>query len=295
MHAPRELLARLKAALERGELELVDSSASAMLPRARAADGDSVQPVHDGDETLLDNGLLHARLSARGALLECTSPRVRAPIAQANIVSGLGRAPSALAFELRRGEPFLRVALRVDRRLFPQTLRLENWLAVAPPRVRYGIEGRFAAVEDDRAGLAIFLVPGTSWEERRLRRGGVRVRAVLARGRAAAELAWAYAPYEPGISLGALERAWEAFALPPRVRLFTSEDPAILVNSCRPDGDAVLVSVRECDGEGRALRLRSGARAREVRAQDGGEAALDGETIVARIDAFGTRTFRVTF
>jgi hypothetical protein len=288
----------LNAALEQGDFALVESSANAMLPRARNMDdAHTVEPVRDGDETVLDNGLLHVRLSARGALLECTSPRVRAPITQANIVTGLGRSASALAFELRQGEPFLRAGMKVERSFLPRTVRLENWLAIAHPRVRYGIDGRLAAIEDDFAGLAIFVAPDTVWKERALRKGGIHVRADLARGRDAAELAWAFAPYEAGISLGALERAWESFALPPRVRLFTSEDPAILVNSCRPDpgGEGVLVSVRECDGVARQLRLRSGARATKVEAVGGGEAALDGEAIVAPVDAFGTRIFRVRF
>jgi hypothetical protein len=283
--------------MDRGEFELVDSSASAMLPRSRPQFPEPVEPVRDGEDTLLDNGLLHARLSARGSLLECTSPRARAPITQANIVTGLGRSASAFAFELRRGEPFLRVKLDVERSFFPRTVRLENWLAVAAPHLRYGTEGRLAAIEDERAGLAIFVAPGTAWRERPLRKGGLHLRADVARGRDAVSLAWAFAPYEAGISPGALERAWESFALPPRVRLFTSEDLAILVNSCRPDpsGDGVVVSVRECDGAARELRLRSGARAREVSAIDGGEARLDGETIVAPIDALGTRAFRVRF
>jgi hypothetical protein len=293
VHAPRELLERLRAALAGGQLDVVSQSAKAMLPRAAIRPPELVTPVIDEDGTLLDNGLLRVRTNARGVLLELASPRTRVPVSQANLIAGLGRSASEMTFELYRGEPFVRVGLQVNWRKLWGTLRLENWFAFVEPQIRYGIDRRFAALEDERAGCVIFAQPGTDWEVRMLRRGGVHVRAELLRRRGAAQLAWAFAPFEPGISTGALEQAWELFAYPPRVRLFTSEDPAVLVVETKPasDGGEVLVRVRECDGVDRPLRLRCGARMREV---DGG-ARIEDECIVADIAGFAERIFRVRF
>jgi hypothetical protein len=294
VHAQVDVLDRLRAALAAGELGLVDNAANAILPRVRdAREPELVAPVQDDDETVLDNGLLHARTNARGALLELSSPRTRVPVSQANLIAGLGRSPSEMTIELYRGEPFLRVGLHVRWRKLWGSLRLENWFAFVNPRVRYGIDRRLVALEDDRAGCAIFAQSGTDWTLRALRRGGVHLRGDLLRKRGDAALAWAYAPFEPGISMGALERAWEQFAYPPRVRLFTSEDPGVLVTQTKPadDGDGVIVCVRECDGIERSLRLRCGARMREVE----GDAKIEGECIVAAISGFGERAFRVRF
>ena len=294
MHAPRDVLDRLRAALAAGEYDIVDNAANAILPRTRAATGDEpVRPVADGDDTLLDNGLLHARTSERGILLELTSPRTRVPISQANLIFGLGRSPSGMNIELRRGEPFLRVGFDVNWRGLWGALRLENWLAIANARVRFGIDRRFAAVEDERAGFAIFAAQQSIWKFRVLPRGGAHLRLDLLRRRGAAALAWAFAPFEPGISLGALEAAWDRFAHGARVRLFISEDPSVVVTACRPapEGDGVIVSVREVDGAARPLQLRCGARMREVE----GDARIEGEAISSDIGAFGEREFRVRF
>jgi hypothetical protein len=293
VHAPRELLDRLRAALADGQLDIVSQSAKAMLPRATERPRETVTPVRDGDDNVLDNGLLRVRTNARGALLELASPRTQVPVSQANLISGLGRSPSEMMFELYRGEPFVRVGLQVNWRKWWGSLRLENWFAFAKPRMRYGIDRRFAALEDERAGCVIFAQPGTDWNVRMLPRGGVHVRAELLRTRGAAQLAWAFAPFEPGISAGVLEQAWELFAYPPRVRLFTSDDPAVIVVETKPanDGDEVLVRARECDGVARPVRLRCGARMREV----DGDAKIEGERIVADIAGFGERIFRVRF
>jgi len=294
VHAPRELIERLRIALAGGQLELVETSTGAILPRARDAHaGEPVVPVRDGDETLLDNGLLRARTGDRGVLLDLASPRTRVPVSQANLVAGLGRSSSEMSIELRGGEPFLRIALSIHRRRLWGRLRLENWFAFADARVRYGSDGRFAALEDDRAGCAIFAAPGTTWKLRTLSRGGVHLRCEPFRERDEAQLAWAFAPFEPGISTGVLEAAWDAFARGRRVRLFRSDDPAIVVDACRPapEGSDVLVHVREVDGAARPLHLQCGARMREV----DGDARIEGEAIVSDIDAFGEREFRVRF
>ena len=56
-------------------------------------------------------------------------------------------------------------------------------------------------------------------------------------------------------------------------------------------GAHVILTAREYDGAARPLRLRCGARMREVE----GGATIDGESILADIDAFGEREFRVRF
>jgi alpha-mannosidase len=247
----------------------------------------------------------------------------------------VGKSPATVRIELRRGEPFLRVACAIDWRESHVLLRLENWLALetdeaifgtphgtvrrtargdsAAERARSEVPGqRFAAASDGRAGLALFALDTYGWSVRALRKGGVQLGHSLLRSprwpdpladRGPAQLAWAFAPFEPGVSVGALEAAWEQFAFEPRVRLFRSEDPSALVVACKPaaDGDGAIVRVRECDGADRELRLRSGARMRGVQAVDGLERPIDdavsieGEEIVARIGAFELRSFRVRF
>jgi hypothetical protein len=311
VHAPREVLHRLRAALADGELEVVSQSANAMLPRANLLPPQACRPVGDDEGAHFDNGLLRALVNPQGALLELATPRMRVPVSQANLLSRarptgfevhkegarvhflLGKSPATMEIELRRGEPFLRVALAVDWRERWRTLKLENWFAIATSAASYGDGRRFAAISDEQAGVAILAIDPLRWEARALRKGGMHLALELLRQRGPAQLAWAFAPFEPGISMGALEQAWELFAHEPRVRLFTSDDPAVLVVETKPapDGDGVLVRVRECDGVERPLRLRSGARMREV---DGG-VKIEGETIVADIPAFGERTFRVRF
>lgn len=282
-----------------------------MLPRANMLPPEPCRPVRDDDGAHFDNGLLHAFVNPQGALLELATPRMRVPVSQANLLTRarptgfevhdegarahylIGKSPATMEIELRRGEPFLRVALAVDWRDRWRALTLENWFALATNVARYGDGRRFAAISDERAGIAIFAIDPLRWQARALRKGGIHLTAELRRERGPAQLAWAFAPFEPGISMGALEQAWELFAHEPRVRLFTSDDPAVHVLETKPaeDGDGVMVRVRECDGVERPLRLRSGARMREV---DGG-AKIEGETIVADISAFGERTFRVRF
>jgi hypothetical protein len=311
VHAPRELLDRLRAALAEGALDLVAQSASAMLPRANVPPPEPSRPVRDDDGAHFDNGMLRALVNPQGALLELGTPRMRVPVSQANLLTRarptefdvhdegvrvqflIGKSPATMEIELRRGEPFLRVVLAVEWRERWRTLKLENWFAIATDAVRYGEGERFAALSDASAGVAIFAIDPLRWEARALRKGGMHLAAELLRDRGAAQLAWAFAPFEPGISMGALEQAWELFAYPPRVRLFTSDDPALHVVETKPapDGAEVIVRVRECDGVARPVRLRSGARMREV----DGSARIEEESIVADIAGFGERTFRVRF
>ncbi|HTZ54053.1 MAG TPA: hypothetical protein VMB20_03255 [Candidatus Acidoferrum sp.] len=311
VHAPRELVERLRIALAEGALDVVTQSANAMLPRANLRPPEPCRPVGNDDGAHFDNGLVHAFVNRQGAVLELVTPHMRVPVSQANLLTRarpmgfeahdqgarvqfqIGKSPATMELELRRGEPFLRVALAVDWCERWRSLQLENWFAIAANAPRYGDGKRFAAISDERAGVAIFAVDPLGWDARALRKGGMHLTAELLRERGSAQLAWAFAPFEPGISIGALEQAWELFAYEPRVRLFTSEDPAIRVVETTPavDGDGVIVRVRECDGIERSLRLRCGARMREV----DGEARIEGEAIIADIGAFGERSFRVRF
>jgi alpha-mannosidase len=249
----------------------------------------------------------------------------------------LGSSPITMLVELRRGEPFVRVTCAVHWRETHIILRMENWLAIASETVTYGsphgtiersarketpmerarfeVPGqRFAAVRDERGGLAIFALDTYGWSARTLSRGGVALGHSLLRSpawpdpdadRGEATLSWAFAPFDAGVGIGALERAWERFAYEPQVRLFESDDDAVLVAAVKPaaDGDGIVVRARECDGTPRELRLRCGARMRSVEPVDGLErplhdasgASIEGERLVAKIGAFGLRSFRVRF
>lgn len=323
VHGPRELVDRLRAALADGQLDVVDKAASAMLPRApNMRLPEPSRPLRDGDDVRFDNGLVQASFNQSGALLDLASPRTRVPIAQANLLTAhrdfpkgwrlrvrptgfqlhddrievrflAGSSPATMSIEVRRGEPFVRVACAVDWKTSRATLALESWVAIQAGEVRYGADRHFAALSDERAGLALFALDPLGWTSQPLRKGGMHLRVSLLHDGGQAQLAWAFAPFEPGVSLGALEAAYEDFAYEPRVRLFTSGDRAIRIVACRPDahGDGVIVRVREVDGTARAMRLRCGARMREVE----GDAAIEGEAILADVAAFGEREFRVRF
>jgi hypothetical protein len=106
-----------------------------------------------------------------------------------------------------------------------------------------------------------------------------------------------------GASISALEHAWVDYTGDERVRLFSCDDPAVLIVATAPadDGGGVVVRVRECDGEQRTVRLRCGGRMREAIPIDaverpiGGEVAIDGEELVFALGAFALRSFLVRF
>ncbi|HET9030346.1 MAG TPA: glycoside hydrolase family 38 C-terminal domain-containing protein [Candidatus Aquilonibacter sp.] len=242
--------------------------------------------------------------------------------------------PLTMQVSLIENEPFLRVDVAADWRSDRVLLRVENWLTVAPDRVRFGsphgtvaraidsetpagrarfeVPGqRFASAAEAERGMAIFTLDTYGWSTRRLSRGGTHIGHSLLRAprwpdpladRGDVALSWAFAPHG-GAGTGALEHAWESYAMPPRVRLFTATDTSVLVVAVKPavDGNGVIVRVRECDGEARPLRLRCGARMRGVCAVDAlertveDEAAIEGEELVATIPGFGLRSYRVTF
>ena len=95
---------------------------------------------------------------------------------------------------------------------------------------------------------------GVGLQGRRRAAGDVAAaRAALARPAAptAASSGWRTRSCRPsGASISALEHAWLTYAEEDRVRLFTCEDPSVLIVATYPadDGSGVIVRVRECDG-----------------------------------------------
>ncbi|MGH7715910.1 MAG: glycoside hydrolase family 38 C-terminal domain-containing protein, partial [Vulcanimicrobiaceae bacterium] len=212
-------------------------------------------------------------------------------------------------------------------------LRVENWLAIEASHVTFGTPHgtldratsmqtpeerakfevpaqRFARIDGPQGGFALLATDNYGWNARGLGRGGTHLGLSLLRSplwpdpgadRGEHRLSWALAPLGPGTGIGSLEQVWRAYAYPQRVRLFTCDDPAVLVVACKPadDDDGIVVRVRECDGARRKMRLNVGARARSVESCDARECALEREValddgaIVAGLEPYELRTFRV--
>ena len=157
-----------------------------------AAAKTSIIVVRDGDDVRFDNGLVHASFNQSGALLELASPRTRVPLAQSNLLAAYrdfprgwrmrvrptgfevhddrvdvrflaGPSPATMSIEVRRGEPFVRVTCAVDWKTSRATLTLENWIAIQAGEVRHDVDRHFAALSDERAGFALFVVDPLSW------------------------------------------------------------------------------------------------------------------------------------
>jgi alpha-mannosidase len=247
----------------------------------------------------------------------------------------IGSSGAMMRVSLAPQEPFLRVELAVDWQERRTLLRVENYLATTADEVRYGaphgtivrsartdtperrakfeVPGqRFAMVSDGRGGgIAMLSADSYGWSAKVLERGGMQLGHSLLRGtgwpdpdadRGEHQLSWAYAPLSD-FRTSAVEKLWQRYAAEPRVRLFTSNDDAVLVVACKPaeEGNAVVVRVRECDGRARSMRLRCGGRMRRVEAVDAlerpieGEARIEGETLLADIGPYALRAFKVTF
>jgi alpha-mannosidase len=232
-------------------------------------------------------------------------------------------------------EPYLRVELAVDWREDHTILRVENRVAVAATEVRFGqphgsivqpafarsaaerarfeVPGqRYAHVDDGERGMAILAPDTYGWNARGLKAGGVRLGMSLLRAprwpdpaadRREHQIAYAFAP-TAGAKVSALEAAWLAYTVAPRVRLFTCDDPSVLVVATKPadDGRGVVVRVRECDGLARDVALRCGGRMRAAEAVDAVERpvadaapAIEAENLRFALPAFALRTFRVLF
>jgi alpha-mannosidase len=233
---------------------------------------------------------------------------------------------------LNDGEPYVRIELTVRWAATHRILRAEHRFALdtrvarfgqphgtivrtAAPhtpaeRARFEVPAqRFVHVTDGTHGAAIFAPDTYGWSAFALRGGGVRVGMSLLRAplwpdpsadRGEHRIAYAIAP-TAGATIGDLEAAWRDYAEPDRVRLFTCDDPAVLVVATKPadDGDGVIVRVRECNGAARRVALVCGGRMRTAEAVDAcersiaGDAAVDGEHLSFMLPAFSLRSFRV--
>ncbi len=246
-------------------------------------------------------------------------------------LAGAGAA-IVMRLALNVGEPYLRVELTVRWSARHRILRAEHRFAIATTEARFGQPHgtlvrtarpatpaerarfevpaqRWVHVSDGTAGAAIFAPDTYGWSAFALRRGGIRVGASLLRSpvwpdpqadRGEHTIAYAIAP-TAGATIGDLEAAWRDYAEPERVRLYTCDDPAVLVVATKPadDGDGTIVRVRECDGAARRVDLICGGRLRAAEAVDAceravsGEVVVDGERLTFMLPAFALRSFRV--
>ena len=161
---------------------------------------------------------------------------------------------------LGAGEPYLRVELNVNWQATHRVLRAEHRFALHAREVRYGMPHgslvrtaaphtpaerarfevpaqRWIHAHDGDAGIAILAPDTYGWSAHALRKGGIRIGTSLLRSpvwpdpgtdRGEHFIAYALAP-TAGATVGALEAVWRDYAEPDRVRLFTCEDPAVLV------------------------------------------------------------------
>lgn len=315
------LTKRLNAALasrDADELTRLAASASAILPRGRAPDVPAQNdPIAEGDGWTFDNGVASARILANGVLTECARSDARSIVAPANVlvveagwrghkqakaVAGTvagggadlqlsaGGARLAMRVELQAGEPFVRVDVAAAG---SGDAWVENRFAASRVTLCGPQRERCALIASDTAALAILALDAARWRQRELPKGGVAVDMQL--GDVAGEGAsasWAFAPLAADASAGEAEAMWQRFVYGPRVRLFQSTEYGVLVEGCGPadDGDGVIVTLRECDGRARDMRVRCGGRMREAEG-----ATIDREYLVAPIGANETRELRVRF
>jgi alpha-mannosidase len=266
------------------------------------------------------------RVRPSGARIEDDGLRVQFDVGK--------RSRMTMRLALHEDEPWLRVELAAGWHEDHVLLRAEHRIALPAREVRFGephgtrvrtaypttdaerarfeVPGqRFAHVTTGEGGLAVYTTDLYGWSAFGLRDGGVRLGTSLLRSptwpdptadRGEQRLQYALVP-TAGASISALEHGWVAYADEDRVRLFTCEDPSVLIVATYPadDGNGVVVRVRECDGETRRVALRCGGRMREAQPVDaverlvGGVAAIVEEELVFTLPAFGLRSFVVRF
>jgi alpha-mannosidase len=239
-----------------------------------------------------------------------------------------------MAISLLVDEPWLRVEIAASWNENHVLLRAEHRLALQAREVRYGQQHgslvrtaypatdaerakfevpaqRWAHVTDGEHGLAVFTPDLYGWNAVGLAGGGVRLGTSLLRAprwpdpladRGETRLAYAFVPTS-GATISALEHAWVTYTSEERVRLFTCEEPSVLIVATYPSEDAggVIVRVRECDGVRRRVALRCGGRMREAIAVDAvertitGDATIVEEDLVFELGPFALRSFLVRF
>jgi alpha-mannosidase len=239
-----------------------------------------------------------------------------------------------MAVSLLVDEPWLRVEIAAGWNENHVLLRAEHRIALPAREVRYGQPHgtlvrtaypetdaerakfevpaqRWAHLVDGEHGLAVFTPDLYGWNAVGLAGGGIRLGTSLLRSprwpdpladRGEQRLAYAFVPTD-GATISALEHAWADYTGAAQVRLFTCEEPAVLIVATYPAQDAggVIVRVRECDGARRRVALRCGGRMRDAIAVDAVERAVSGEVsiveeaLVFELGAFALRSFLVRF
>jgi alpha-mannosidase len=208
-----------------------------------------------------------------------------------------------------------RIAVRAREVRFGQqhgTLVRSAYPADAAERAKFEVPGqRWAHVSDAEHGLAVFTPDLYGWNAVGLDGGGVRLGTSLLRSprwpdpladRGEQRLSYAFVPTS-GASISALEHAWVTYTAHECVRLFTCENPSVLIVATYPadDGSGVVVRVRECDGERHRVALRCGGRMRAAIPIDAvertvaGDAAVVDENLVFELAPFALRSFLVRF
>jgi alpha-mannosidase len=276
----------------------------------------------------VDASYAHAQVAVKpqGAAVEDGALVVRLAVGKSS--------RAAMRIALHEDEPWLRVELAVAWHEDHVLLRAEHRLAIDAREVRYGqphgtlVRGAFPADDAEKAkfevpaqrwahvsdgdhGLAVFVTDLYGWNGVGLKDGGVRLGTSLLRSptwpdpgadRGEQRLAYAFVP-TAGASVSALEQAWQSYAARERVRLFTCDDPAVLIVATYPSDDAsgVIVRVRECDGEARRVALRCGGRMRTATPVDAaerpvpGDGAIEEEALVFDLGPLALRSFLVQF
>jgi len=243
----------------------------------------------------------------------------------------LGTSLAVARLSLGAHDAYLRVDLAVDWRERHVVLRVENEFAFKADRARFGsphgtverpadprmraerakfeVPGqRFARVDASDRGVALLALDSYGWNVA-CRRGVTTLGHSLLRGPtwpdAGADLGThaftlGYTPAAT-LAMGELETMWDHFAGRDDLPMFTSTDPALHVVATKlaDDGNGVVVRVRECDGQARAMKLRCGSRVRSIACVDALENEVEGiaefvdGAIEAPIAAYGLRAFRV--
>lgn len=244
----------------------------------------------------------------RAQPLELGPPQVEAVHDGIRVRRSLGDSEIEQHLAIWPGEAWLRVVTRARWRERRTLLRVEHAFvrddahavfgephgtltrpvrpANAAERAKFEAPGqRFCST----AGCAVFTVDRYGWSLRPSEGGGVEVGLSLLRGTMwpdpqadVGQHAFEYAlvPHG-GASVGALERAWQAFAEPRRPRLATCAAANVVIAATKPadDGDGVILRVRECDGVAGEAAVELEIRPLGANLVDGEERPLDGGTL----------------
>ncbi|MDQ2858345.1 MAG: hypothetical protein M3R53_06795, partial [Candidatus Eremiobacteraeota bacterium] len=242
-----------------------------------------------------------------------------------------GESLAVARISLCERDHFVRVDLAVEWRQRHRLLRLENELAFAATRARFGAPHgvvertpaprtraerakfeaagqRFARVDGVDEGLAVLTLDTYGWSigprdavttlGHSLLRGPTWPDPGADAGEHA--FSFAYLPFGE-LRMDALESAWESFALEPAVPMFVCDDAVahVVATKLADDGRGIIVRLRECEGRHCNAVVRVGARARSVECVDAlerpapGDVELTDGALRASFSPFALRSFRV--